>query len=102
MERRELVDDMLQEDAHYNVTKMHVISYYAEQMPKCRGLSQYSTEMSECMHKGLEDAYRRSNKVQSTLQIVTNYIWDHIFIMKDLTIRAWTQQAGDPTASIEK
>ena len=88
LERRELVDDMLKERAHYNFPKMHVISHYAEHIPKFGRLSQYSTEISECMHKGLKDAYRRSNKVQSTSQIVTNYTRDHTFTMQDLTIRA--------------
>ena len=104
LERRELVDDMRKERAHYNFPKMHVISHDAEQIPKFGALGQYSTEISECMHKGFKDAYRRSNKVNSTSQIVTNYTRDHTFIMKDLTIRTWRQggQARGPTASVGK
>ena len=102
LERRELVDDMLQEGAHYNFATMHVISHYAEQIPKLGVLSQYSTEISECMHNWLKNAYRWCNKVRLISQIVMNHIRDHTFNMKDLTIRACTQQAGDSTASVGK
>ena len=81
---------------------MHVISHYTEPIATFSRLSQYSTEISECMYKGLKDAYRQSNEVQSTSQVVTNYTWDHTYIMKDLTIRAWTQQVVDLTASVGK
>ncbi|KAF8430916.1 hypothetical protein BGX38DRAFT_1073829, partial [Terfezia claveryi] len=48
---------------HYNFPKIHLISHYAEQIPKFGALDQYSTDISEAMHKGFKDAYRRSNKV---------------------------------------
>jgi len=85
---RELVDDILKEGAHYNFPKMHLISYCAEQIPKFGALGQFYTEISECIYKGLKDAYRRSNKVNAILQIITNHTQDHTFIMKDLTIKA--------------
>ncbi|KAF8440641.1 hypothetical protein BGX38DRAFT_1205503 [Terfezia claveryi] len=68
-ERRELVDEILKEGSHYNFPKIHLISYYAEQIPKFGTLSQYSTEISETMHKAFKDAYRRSNRVDTLLQI---------------------------------
>ena len=40
------------------------------------------------MHKVFKDVYRQSNKVDSLSQIVTTYIRDHTFAIKDLTIRA--------------
>ena len=54
------------------------------------------------MHKGLKDAYRRSNKVDSLSQIVTTYTRDHTFAMKDLTISTWKsiRQMADPTARV--
>ena len=102
MKCRELVDDIFKEGAHYNFTKMHVMSHDAEQIPKFGRFSPHSTEISECMHKGLKAGYRRSNKVQLTSQIVTHYTRDHTVIIKYLTIRACTQQARDPTASVGK
>ena len=102
LERRELVDEILKEEAHYNFPKIHLISHYAEQIPKFGALGQYSTEISETMHKGLKDAYRRSNRVNATAQIVTTYTRDHTFAMKDLTIKAWkqTRAGGEPTGGV--
>ncbi|KAF8426002.1 hypothetical protein EV426DRAFT_715912 [Tirmania nivea] len=42
------------------------------------------------MHKGFKDAYRRSNKVDATAQIITTYTRDHTFAMKDLAIHTWS------------
>jgi len=65
LEHRELMDDILKEGANCNFPKMHLISHYAEQIPKFGALGQFSTEISECMYKGLKDAYRRSNKMNA-------------------------------------
>jgi hypothetical protein len=102
LEHWNLVDEILREAAHYNFPKMHLISHYAEQIPKFGALKQYSTDISECMHKGFKEAYRRSNKVNATSQIITNYTRDHTFIMKDLTIDVWNRirQGEDPTADV--
>jgi len=88
LERQEVLGEVLREGAHYNFTKIHLISHYAEQIPKFGALGQYSTDISESMHKGFKDAYRRSNKVNATSQIITTYTRDHTFTMKDLTISA--------------
>ena len=103
-ERRELVEEMLKEGAHYNFPKIHFISHYAEQITKFGELGQYSTDISEAMHKGFKDAYHRSNKVDSTNQIITTYTRDHTFAMKDLTIAAWTRirEEGNATQGVRK
>ncbi|KAF8418350.1 hypothetical protein EV426DRAFT_539685, partial [Tirmania nivea] len=72
-ETKDLVDEILKDGAHYNFPKIHLISHYAEQIPKFGALGQYSTDISEAMHKGFKDAYRRSNKVDATPQIITTY-----------------------------
>ncbi|KAF8426776.1 hypothetical protein BGX38DRAFT_1106458, partial [Terfezia claveryi] len=64
---------ILKDGAHYNFLKIHLISHYAEQIPKFGALGQYSTDISEAMLKGFKDAYRRSNKVDATPQIITTY-----------------------------
>ncbi|KAF8437827.1 hypothetical protein BGX38DRAFT_1098346, partial [Terfezia claveryi] len=87
---KELVDEILKDGAHYNFPKIHLISHYAEQIPKFGALGQYSTDISEAMHKGFKDAYCRSNKVDATPQIITTYTRDHTFAMKDFTIAAWS------------
>jgi len=104
LERQELVDDILKEGAYYNFPKMHLIAYYAKQIPKFGALGQFSTEISECMYKGLKDAYRHSNKVNAISQIITNHTRDHSFIMKDLTIKAWAEakKTGNATHHVGK
>ena len=89
LQRRDLVDEILREGVHYNFLKIHLISYFAEQIRKFGRLPQYSTDITEYMHKAFKDAYRRSNKVDSLSQIVTTYTRDHTFAMKDLTIHVW-------------
>ena len=80
------MDEALRAGAHYNFATMHLISQYAGQILRFPTLGQYSTDISQSMHKGFKDAYRRSNKVDSTSQIVNTYMRDHTFAMKDLTI----------------
>ena len=41
------------------------------------------------MYERFKDAYRRSNKVDATPQIITTYTMDHTFAMKDLAIKTW-------------
>jgi len=50
LERRELMDEILKDGAYYNFPKIHLISHYAEQIPKFPLLGQYSTEINETMH----------------------------------------------------
>ena len=88
LQRRELVDEILREGADYNFPKIHLISDYAEQIPKFSSLPQYSTDITEYMHMEFKDAYRHSNNVNSLSQIVTTCTRDHTFTMKDLTICA--------------
>jgi hypothetical protein len=88
-ERQELVDEILRDGSHFNFPKIHLISHYAEQITKFGALEQFSTDIIESMHKGFKDAYRRSNKVDSTAQVIRTYTRDHTFAMKDLTIEAW-------------
>ena len=104
LERRKLVDEILKDGAYYNFPKIHLISYYAEQIPKFGVLDQYSTGISETMHKAFKDAYRQSNRVNSISQIVTTYTRDHTFAMKDLTIKTWNwvREEGELTGGVGK
>jgi len=66
LQYQELVGEILREGAHYNFPKIHLISYYAEQIVKFSVLGQFSTDIAEPMHKGFKDAYRHSNKVNAS------------------------------------
>jgi len=102
LERQEVVDEVLREGVHYNFPKIYIISHYADQRPKFGALGQYSTDISESIHKGFKDAYRRINKVNAASQIITTYTRDHTFTMKDLTISAWRsiRETEQPTWDI--
>ncbi|KAF8436090.1 hypothetical protein BGX38DRAFT_1274632 [Terfezia claveryi] len=101
-ERKELVDEILKDRAYYNFLKIHLISHYAEKILKFGALGQYSTDISEAIYKGFKDAYRRSNKVDATPQIITTYIKDHTFAIKDFTIAAWSRirELNDQTKDV--
>jgi len=100
LEQRELVDEILKEGVHYNFPKIHLISHYAEQIPKFGALGQFSTDISETMHKAFKDAYCRSNRVDSMSQVVTTYTRDHTFAMKDLTIKMWNRVREEETEGV--
>ncbi|KAF8414875.1 hypothetical protein BGX38DRAFT_1073939, partial [Terfezia claveryi] len=48
-------------NAGFNFPKIHMLSYYSIQIIDFGSLYQYSTEITEALHKPLKDAYRRSN-----------------------------------------
>ena len=47
LQRRDLVDEILREGAHYNFPKIYLISHFAEQIPKFGSLPQYSKDITE-------------------------------------------------------
>jgi len=94
------VDKILREGVHYNFLKIHLISHYAEQIPKFGALEQFSTDISETMHKAFKDTYRRGNRVDSMSQVITTYTRDHTFAMKDLTIKMWNRVREEETEGV--
>ena len=89
LERQELVETILKDGSYFNFPKLHLLTHYAEQIPRFGALTQYSTDITESMYREFKDAYRRSNKVESMDQILTTYTRYHTFIMKDLEIHTW-------------
>ena len=69
-ERACLVNEALVEDSYFNFPKIHLLSHWADQIPRCGCLPQFSTEIYETSHKALKDTYRRSNHVDSIPQII--------------------------------
>src|SRR5258706_2335323 len=91
-EREELLNEILTEGAHYNFPKMHLLSHYAEQIEQFGSLHQWSTEICEALHKPFKDAYRRSNHVNATPQILNTYTRDHGFQLREKNIEAWANE----------
>jgi len=56
-ERAYRISQALEENSHFNFPKLHLLSYYADQIVQYGSLQQYSTEICEALHKPLKDAY---------------------------------------------
>jgi len=67
---------------------MHLLSHYSSQIKDFGNLPQYSTEITEALHKPLKDAYRRSNRVEAAEQILDMITRDHALRMRELNIQA--------------
>ena len=87
-ERAYLVNQVLVEDSHFNFPKIHLIIHWADQILRYGNLAQYSTEVCKTSHKALKDAYRRSNHVDSILQIIQDYTRFHSFAVRELDMAA--------------
>jgi len=68
---QELVGKTLREEVSYNFLKIHLISYYTEQIVKFGVLGQFFTDIAEAMRKEFKDAYHHSNKVNAPHHIIT-------------------------------
>ena len=79
----------LEQEAHFNFPKMHLLLHYHEQIREYGELVQYSTEVSESMHGAFKDAYRRSNKNDALVQILDTYTRQHIFEMHEQNLKEW-------------
>ena len=87
-----LVNEALVEDSHFNFPKIHLLSHWADQIPRFGCLPQYSTEICETSHKALKDIYRRSNHVDGIPQIIQGYSREHNFAVRQLEMEAWATQ----------
>ncbi|KAF8416905.1 hypothetical protein BGX38DRAFT_1078363, partial [Terfezia claveryi] len=54
----------------FNFPKLHLLSHYDSQIIDFGTIPQYSTEITEALHKPLKDAYQRSNRVDTAEQIL--------------------------------
>ena len=51
-----MMSEMLNEEAYYNISKVHWISHYAKQISKFSVLDQFLTNLGEAMYKRFKDA----------------------------------------------
>jgi len=79
----------LEQQAHFNFPKMHLLLHYMEQIKEYGELVQYSTEVSESMHATFKDAYRRSNHNDAAQQIIETYTRKHLFDMHERNLTEW-------------
>ena len=91
-ERACLVNEALVEDSHFNFPKIHLLSHWADQIPRYGCSPEFSTEICETSHKALTDAYRGCNHVDSIPQIIQGYSREHSFAVRQLEMEAWATQ----------
>lgn len=94
-ERQQVVYDILQQ-ATFNFPKIHLLSHYSSQIRDFGALPQYSTEITEALHKPLKDAYRRSNRVDAAEQILDTVSRDFAIRMRELNLVAWSRDIKFP------
>ncbi|KAF8446788.1 hypothetical protein BGX38DRAFT_1270946 [Terfezia claveryi] len=71
---------------------MHMLSHYSTQIIDFGSLPQYSTEITEALHKPLKDAYRRSNCVNAAEQILDVITVEQALQMRELNMEVWSQE----------
>ena len=85
--RHQAVHNRLQQ-ATFNFPKLHLLSHYGSQVVDFWTLPQYSTEITEALHKPLKDAYRRSNRVDAVELILDMFSRDYAIRMRELNLIA--------------
>jgi hypothetical protein len=76
-QRRDLdgiVADIYDEDVDFNFVKIHLLSHFGDHVRRFGNIQMYSTESGETSHKTMiKEGYRRSNKNDSSHQILRTY-----------------------------
>jgi len=88
-ERQQVVQEVLLQ-ADFNFPKIHLLSHYNTQIRDFGSLPQFSTAVTEALHKPLKDAYGRSNHVNATEQILDTITREHTLRMRELNIEVWS------------
>ncbi|KAF8419953.1 hypothetical protein BGX38DRAFT_1081610, partial [Terfezia claveryi] len=76
----------------FTYPKLHLLTYYSQQVVQFGSLAQYSTDITEALHKPLKEAYKWSNRVDATVQILDTHARDHAFKMLELNLCAWDKE----------
>ena len=98
--RQQAVHNKLQQ-ATFNFPKLHLLSQYGSQVVDFGTLPQYSTEITEALHKPLKDAYRCSNQVDAVEQILDIIYRDYAIHMRELNLIAWSREVQLPREVLE-
>ena len=94
-ERQQLVHDIPQQGT-FNFPNLHLFTHYGAQIQDFGRLLQYSTEITQALHKPLKDTYRRSNRVDATEQILDTISRHNAIRMRELNLLAWSREIKVP------
>ena len=98
--RQQAAHSILQQ-ATFNFPKLHLLSHYSSQIVDFGTLPQYSTEVTEALHKPLKDAYRRSNRVDAAEQILDTINREYAIQLRGLNLIAWSEDIQLPPEVLE-
>lgn len=82
MEGRSLITD----EGMFIIPKLHLLSHFSSTIKEFGALQQFSTEVGETLHKGLKEAYRKSNKSNIIPQIAQYHTRQYAIRMRELNL----------------
>ena len=95
VENQETIYNILQQSI-FNFPKLNYLSHYGCQISDFGTFPQYSNEITKALHKPLNDAYRRSNRVDAVEQVLDSISRDDALQMKELNLIAWSRDIKLP------
>lgn len=79
-------DAMLDDQGLFRIIKLHLLSHFSDTISEFGALQQYSTEIGEVLHKGLKEAYRKTNKINIRPQILKYHTRRFAIRMRELNL----------------
>ena len=88
-EENDLCLDLVRGESHFNLIKMHLLSYFCDHIRQFGNIPMYSTEIGELAHKTqIQDGWRQSNKNDAAQEIVHSYGPQHAIRMRLLNLES--------------
>ena len=76
----------------FNYSKLYLLTHYAQQIVQLDSMPQYSMKITEALHKPLKDAYRQSNRVDATPQILDSHNRESTCGMLEWNLCMWGKE----------
>lgn len=90
--------NILRDNANFSLPKLHLLSYFAETIQRFGNLHHWSTEVVEGQLSPLKAAYRDSNKVNATAQVIAAVSREYTLDVLELNIKEATRTAIEERA----
>ena len=72
--------EQIRKGAHFNFIKLHLLTHVRSHVERYGNVPMFSTDVSELSHREqIKESYRKSKKVDATLQILDNCSQQHAF-----------------------
>src|SRR5690606_6280720 len=79
-------EHLLRDEGMFTIPKLHLLSHFSPTISLFGALQQFSTEIGETLHKGLKEAYRKSNKNNIVPQIAQYHTRQYAIRMRELNL----------------